>query len=291
MCGMPMLCLAGTFPVTGTEPDGDSLRFRPDDPDDWTLVPGQHQVRTNATGAAQLRMDAIDALETHYTPRVAGGHVLHQPRGLAHAAAEELLRELGFTDVERDGERITAATPEEVEGYIVTRFADKYGRPVSLAFAGEPDHPDGTDVFVDIPLLDRSVNRALLAAGLVYPTFYSKLYYDLRGALAEAAEGARLAGAGLWPEDVTTHGTKATLGDLTNRIVLLPKLFRRLADYLTLGSADDPLSGFPAYLATLPDRVLILAEGRLTGFDSIVSVEDDVLRLLQPPVGLVFIET
>ena len=34
---MPMLCLAGTFPVSGTEPDGDSVRFRPDDPDAASL--------------------------------------------------------------------------------------------------------------------------------------------------------------------------------------------------------------------------------------------------------------
>src|SRR5947208_16066290 len=82
---MPMLCLAGAFPVTGTEPDGDSLRFRPDDPADWTKVPGAHRVHTNATGAAQPSADALDALETHYSPT--GGHTLHQPLGLAHAAA------------------------------------------------------------------------------------------------------------------------------------------------------------------------------------------------------------
>ena len=63
---MPMLCLAGAFHVTGTEPDGDSLRFRPDDPAQWDAVPGP--VRRNASGAAQLRLDGIDALETHYTP-------------------------------------------------------------------------------------------------------------------------------------------------------------------------------------------------------------------------------
>ena len=29
---MPMLCLAGTFRIRGTEPDGDSIRFYADDP-------------------------------------------------------------------------------------------------------------------------------------------------------------------------------------------------------------------------------------------------------------------
>ena len=90
---MPMLCLAGAFHVTGTEPDGDSLRFRPTDPAQWDSVPGP--VKRNASGAAQLRLDAIDALETHYTPQ--GGHTLHQPLTLAHAAAAELLTWVGFT--------------------------------------------------------------------------------------------------------------------------------------------------------------------------------------------------
>src|ERR1700759_218700 len=101
MGGMPMLCLAGTFPITGTEPDGDSVRFRPADPAEWSKVPGTHQVHTNATGAAQLRADAIDALETHYTPT--GGHTLHQPLGLAHPGAAQVPRGAGVQNVPRAG--------------------------------------------------------------------------------------------------------------------------------------------------------------------------------------------
>ena len=40
--------------------------------------------------------DAIDALETHY-----GNPRTHQPLGLAHAAADELLTWLGFANVVR----------------------------------------------------------------------------------------------------------------------------------------------------------------------------------------------
>ena len=74
----------------------------------------------NASGAAQLRLDAIDALETHYgTPRT------HQPLDLAHAASAELLDWLGFNNVVRaQDETVTSSTPETVAGFILTRSAD-----------------------------------------------------------------------------------------------------------------------------------------------------------------------
>src|SRR3954447_26735021 len=131
---MPMLCLAGAFHVLGTQPDGDSVRFRPDDPAAWDDVPGAHAVRRNAAGAAQLRVDAIDALETHYTPP--GGHTLHQPLELAHAAAAELLSWLGFTGVQRDGETVSAVAADDRPGFILTRGADLYGRCVALVGRG-----------------------------------------------------------------------------------------------------------------------------------------------------------
>src|SRR4029079_11748951 len=121
--------------ILGTQPDGDSVRFYPADVDAFRKR--NIAAQQNAHGGVQLRLDAGDALETHYTPRVHGGKHQHQPLGLAHQAADELLRLLGFSDVQRaDSETITAANPQQTEGYLLTRFADKYGRPVSLAYAG-----------------------------------------------------------------------------------------------------------------------------------------------------------
>jgi len=92
--------------TTGAQPDGDSIRFTPDDPAQWDLITGT-RVKRNASGAAQLRLDAIDALETHYgTPRT------HQPLDLAHAAAAELLDWLGFSNVVRgQDETVHPAAP------------------------------------------------------------------------------------------------------------------------------------------------------------------------------------
>src|SRR3954463_10363267 len=103
---MPLLCLAGTFHVLGAQPDGDSIRFRPDDPADWAKVPGPNAVRRNAGGAAQLRLDPAERLEPHYPPP--GGSTQPQPLELAHAAAADLVDWLGFRDVQRDGETGTS---------------------------------------------------------------------------------------------------------------------------------------------------------------------------------------
>jgi hypothetical protein len=66
---MAMFLIAGSFRITGAQPDGDSIRFTPDDPAKWNLMTGANRVKRNASGAAQLRLDAIDALETQPYPQ------------------------------------------------------------------------------------------------------------------------------------------------------------------------------------------------------------------------------
>jgi hypothetical protein len=289
MCGMPMLCLAGTFPVTGTEPDGDSVRFRPDHPDDWTQVPGPHKVRTNASGAAQLRMDAIDALETHYTPT--GGHLLHQPLDLAHAAAAELLKWLGFRGVQRDGEKVTAVDEDDLPGFVLTRGADLYGRCVALVGRGDPPVTSGHTVNVDVKLLRKTANHRLLSAGLAYPTFYSKLYVDLRRELAKQAGAARDAGMGVFAADRTQKGVEVkSLTTLTDDAEILPKLFRRLTDYLHLNGDDPSLAGFMTFLSQQDDQLWVIPTGQKTGFDTVVAVSGQTVRLKRLPEELVFEE-
>jgi endonuclease YncB( thermonuclease family) len=286
---MPMLCLAGVFTVTGTEPDGDSVRFRPDDPGDWTQVPSPNKVRTNAAGAAQLRMDAIDALETHYTPQ--GGHVLHQPLELAHAAAAELLDWLGFTGVVRDGEKVTAVDNDERPGFILTRGADKYGRCVALIGRGDPPVPSGQAFHVGIDQLRETANHRLISTGLAYPTYYTNLYVELRGELTDQVATARQAGEGVYAGDRTQDGvTVESLATLTDEAVILPKLFRRLADYLQLNGDDPSLAGFDAFLTQQDDQLWVIATGQKTGLDNLVDVSGQTVKLKRRPEELVFEE-
>ncbi|MEU0009369.1 hypothetical protein ABZ079_35365 [Streptomyces sp. NPDC006314] len=93
---------------------------------------------------------------------------------------------------------------------------------------------------------------------------------------------------GLWTEDVTLSGATVTgMSSLTNDVVILPKLFRRLVDFLNLGNTD--LSGFPAFLAQAQDRFLILSTGQFTtGLHAVVEVINSNVRMTHPTEDLVW---
>ena len=283
---MAMFLIAGSFRVMGAQPDGDSIRFTPDNLANWDLITGPNRVRRNAAGAAQLRLDAIDALETHY-----GNPRTHQPLGLAHAAAGELLDWLGFSNVVRaENETVTSSSPDMVPGHIFTRAADLYGRCIALVGRGDPPQADGSSVFVDVDVLRTTANHHLIGQGLVYPTYYRALFSDLRNELTAAATQARDNGLGVWPSDQTTTGAEVTgLAALEDDIVIVPKLFRRLVDYLRLG--DDSLAGFPAFLDQAADEFFILSTGHsTTGLDAVVDVTGNNVTMTRPIEDLVFDE-
>ena len=51
---------------------------------------------------------------------------------------------------------------------------------------------------------------------------------------------------------------------------ILPKLFRRIVDYMDGGGG---IEGFDDYLAAKQEQVLMLPEGHFTHFDNIVNIE------------------
>jgi endonuclease YncB( thermonuclease family) len=283
---MAIFLIAGSFRITGAQPDGDSIRFTPNDPGKWDLITGDTRVKRNASGAAQLRLDAIDALETHYgSPRT------HQPLDLAHAAADELLTWLGFTNVVRgQNETVTSSTPETVPGYILSRSADLYGRCIALVGRGEPPQDDGSPFFVDVDTLRTTANHHLIQQGLAYPTYYRALFPDLRNEFTAVAGQARDGGLGAWARDATTAGFDvAGRASLEDDIVIVPKLFRRLVDYLHLG--DDSMAGFPAFLDQAADKFFVLSTGHsTTGLDAVVEVIGNDVKMTRPIEDLVFDE-
>ncbi|WP_093263765.1 nuclease [Saccharopolyspora shandongensis] len=290
---MTFTLIKGTFRIIGASPDGDSIRFYPTDPK--AFAKAGLSVRLNSRGGAQLRLEGIDALETHYRPQARGSEMWHQPAELANAASEALLRHLGFTAFERnDNGAVTASTPEEAPGHILTRFADKYGRAVAFAFPGRRPgrSTDGGDVHLDPKALQASANQALLTAGLVYPTFYSKLFPDLRQSMAEAAIAARNAKQGVWATDATLEGLRVRSREqLQEEAVLLPKLFRRLADYFELEeSGGASLGGFAEYLDTRDDRLFTVPDGHATELETLVEVRRQNIRLTVEPERIVFTE-
>lgn len=289
---MTLTLIKGSYRIIGASPDGDSVRFYPDDPAAFTKA--GLRVRLNSRGGVQLRLEGIDALETHYQAQNHGGR-WRQPAGPAQDASAGLVSHLGFRKVERDEDgTVTAATPEQVPGHIMTRFADKYGRAVAFAFPGlrSGRTPDGGQVRLEPRGLRTSANYTLLETGLAYPTFYSLLYVDLREAMASAARSARDAGKGLWEADVTNAGFRLrSRNQLRDELVIMPKLFRRLVDYLGLDETGGvSLAGFADYLDTRDDRLFTVPDGHATELATLVKVRRQTIELTVAPEQIVFSE-
>jgi endonuclease YncB( thermonuclease family) len=275
---MPFILIKGTFHVVGYAPDGDSVKFHASKSTLWSKLDGP-QVKLDTRGNAQLRFEGIDTLETHYKGR-------HQPTDPANAATDFTLAAIGITDVEWGPKRgrVTSAH-DNVPGYILTRAAEKYHRPVSFVFAGTTSKADGSAVRLDPALLRKSINHKLAAAGHAYPTYYEGLFADLRNTLTAAVVAARNGHKGLWPDDRTAGVTVSGLAAITDKHPILPKLFRRLADHLKTG---QPLATFKQKLAQNPEKVLIVSQSHFTHFDTVIAVKGKRVGLTVPPEDLVF---
>ena len=71
--------------------------------------------------------------------------------------------------------------------------------------------------------------------------------------------------------------------------MIVPKLFRRLVDYLHLG--DSSMAGFPAFLDQAADKFFILSTGHsTTGLDAVVEVDVNKVKMTRPIEDLVFDE-
>ncbi|MEV0614074.1 lamin tail domain-containing protein [Nonomuraea sp. NPDC050404] len=237
------------LPRQGPEPDGDTVKFLPDSPALVEALPRRsgRPPNINARGIS-VRLEAVDALETHFAET-------HQELEGANAARDELLRLLGFTNVrfwEDLPNKVESADQDSIRGHVLTNGIDANGRLIAFVYAGDNPGADGTSVFVDPPLVDRSVNAQLTAAGLVYPAFYATLPAELRTHLAEVSQAARRKAVGIWPRSTGDPNGAATVADLDGleRLVMWPKLFRRVVPYLAAGFVN--FDGFDGWLRADP---------------------------------------
>lgn len=278
---MSFTLIKGTFHVKGYSPDGDSIRFRDKDSANWKKLSGP-VVGLNALEHAQLRIEAVDALETHYE-----GH--HQPLKQAKAAGRFLLSTLGIHEVVWDGpQSIVVKAEDGTEGYILARTTESYRRPVAFVFAGVTEEKDGKEVLLDASMLKESLNYKLVARGLAYPTYYNGLFSDLRIAFTDAMSKAREEGKGVWPSDETTKGFSVSdLGTLTDEVSILPKLFRRIMDYMGAGGKID---GFKDHLMKNCDPLVRIREAHFTRLDAIVEVNGNTVKMTEPPENLIFVD-
>lgn len=259
------------LPGQGPEPDGDTVKFLPDQPALVDLLPRDsgHPAKINAHGVS-IRLEAIDALETHFVGT-------HQELLGANAAREALLAQLGFTGVTFFPDapnRVEHADQDSVTGHVISNGIDANGRVIGFVYPGEGTAADGANVELGEDEVNQSVNAALLGSGLVYPAFYSTLPEPLRNQLANVSRNARAAAdpAGIWPRSTADPDGAAEVADLAalQELVMWPKLFRRLVSYLTdqsrTGGAPLTLDGFDAWLRADPvqrdDALLLLDDQR-----------------------------
>lgn len=277
---MSFTLIKGTFHVKGYCPDGDSIRFKALDPNIWRKLYGP-PAGLNGSGHAQLRMEAIDALETHFCG-------FHQPLKLARKATNFLLSSLGIDDVVWNRAQSEILYAEDgTQGYILSRTTEKNRRPVSFVFAGRADWKDGNEVFLDSDLLRKSLNYRLMAKGLVYPTYYNGLFCELRAEFTKAMAEAKSDGKGLWQHDKTNVGFSADLDSLTEQSVILPKLFRRVVEHTSSG---EDAGGFKKFLASSCEPLVKTPQVHFTRLDAVVETDGDLVRLTEAPEDLIFLD-
>jgi endonuclease YncB( thermonuclease family) len=251
--------LHGKFVIkNGQQPDGDTIRFKPDN------VDFVEELRRGSRGdpitdrGLNIRLEAIDALEK-----------AQELKG-ATAARDELLRRLGITDVTFSGNPpfIIKSGEQEVSGYVLSNGFDNFGtRLVGFIFKGDGSAhgSDGSVISLSRSLVDESVNTALLSEGYVFPAFYDTLPEELREHLAVKSTDARKAEKGVWPRSKGFPGDPLILETPTlanlRKAVLWPKLYRRLERFIEEERPRD-LSGFNDWLQEDPqlrdDGILLI---------------------------------
>jgi endonuclease YncB( thermonuclease family) len=278
------------IPKQGPEPDGDTVRFEPDDVRSVLKLPW-HSGRGpdfNKRKNIAVRYEGIDTLETHFNGA-------NQQLQFANAARDENLRLLGFRDIVFFPDlpnKVQSVEKNPLPGYVIANGIEANGRLLGLVYAGRPDRSwgDGEKIFVNEALLNESVNAKLVEAGLSYVEPYDTMPLSLITQLRKLVAKARQAPeTGLWPhEDVNTI-KEADIPDLAKleTLVLWPKLFRRLTTYFSQGHMG--LAQFDEWIradSINRDDSLRLPDGEKGNMHDAYIVDGDSLRLQFDPEQL-----
>ena len=284
------------LPRNGPEPDGDTISFRPTNPDDIRSLPpmGGSSAKFNKRGITSIRFLDIDALETHFQGA-------HQNLEFANAARDHLLKTLGFSDIAfytEQPNKIASANADAMPGFILALGTDVHGRVLADVFADgiQPNclkgKNSGDRVMVETRDLDHSVNKSLLDAGLAYAELYTSTPIQIARHMANAAKAAREFQLGLWAHEAMNAHKWAALGGLASleTLVMFPKLFRRLVSFFSEGNTD--LGSFDAWIRKDPinrDDRLLLPTGELGNMHDLFMVEGSRMRMTCNPEDVVIL--
>lgn len=324
---MKYTLIKGTYHVVGQSPDADSIKFRAANPALWNEIDTEHRdifaSNFNAEGGVvTLRLEGIDALETHYSaPSLVKGEKAKgysQPRDLGRLAANAFLEFMGVTGVkwrtfgkstyiaeaQIDGKAVKGKLSDSIPGYIITGDIEKNGRPVSWVFRGAAPLPDGAAIPREklAEMAAASANAHLLRTGMVYPFFFMTLAATVRAALVEAVKQAQAAAPGqpnnIWTLDHSMRGINLiSVRVITDEKALYPYLFRKVIRHLQRvefnrqqsGIAGDetiPLAGF---FDDANPHIFVISEQDFLRLDDVVEARGTTIRMKKSPHDIVFL--
>jgi endonuclease YncB( thermonuclease family) len=297
---MPYTLIKGTFhihypanPKSGPEPDGDTLKFLPDNRQLIENLPRPNRPpRFTQTGITTIRFEGIDALETHFSVE---GDTFHQKMDLALAARNILLERTGFGEIQFfDDSPFKVKTVENhpIRGYLLSNGLDTYGRTIAFVYTGNHPDMDGSSIFVTPQMLDNSLNAIMLSRGQAYAAFYLTLPAELREHLRSIVSQARTHQIGLWAEATATATQSANIPGINElqELVIWPKLFRRLTAFYQ--DTHTNLAELDAWLRSDPrdrDDRLLLPNGELGNMHDLIVINGDSVRLAHLPEDIIIV--
>ena len=270
--------IAGTFHIKGFQPDGDSIRFQANKPEHWDFF----EWETPANKAAkkkQLRIESIDAMETHYD-----GY--HQPRPFAIAALESLLELLNINSVTYSLSVTQIVDADDGKaGFIASATTDRFGRPVSYVFPKKAKLTDGAVIDSATLPIEDSVNFLLAREGLVYPTFYTTTDRVFAEKIRAVVARARKTKRGIWSIDRTPDFMLWDIRTIQEDILLMPKLFRRLVGffdhYADFGKLEE-------YMAKQRDNLVLWDGTKKSSLADLMKISGRRLQMKTPVEDILF---
>jgi hypothetical protein len=324
--------IKGSFHVVGQSPDGDSIKFRAANAMLWDCIPTENRelflknFKENA-GVVQLRLEAIDALETHYTPpKPVGATASYKSRGYSQPehfgrlSTNAFLDFLGVTDAKWrsfgrntfisqatiNGSLVKTKLTDNIAGYIVSGDMELNGRPVAWIFLGETDFADGGTISKEelVKLVPKSANYELLRLGMVYPLFYSTLPAAVRFVMAEAVKeglsrAAKYPGEpNIWLIDYSLRGIElSTVNLLVESHSIYPYLFRKIIKHYSnvemsrqsAGELSSESIPMEGFFKEGNPTIFCVSEQDFLRLDEILEISGFTVRMKKAPHDLVFL--
>ena len=279
----------GEFVIIGKQPDGDSVRFKSDNPSLLAKLKNASRLKESSDGTVQLRFEGIDAPELHY-----GGTL--QPMG--RESRDRLLEWIGFRNLRYQNLSVSGSRPERVRGAILSTMVEKNGRPVAfvLGAAEATGLRDGSSITVDDTRLRLTLNALSLEKGMSYFTVYNSMPAAQIKTFQQLTEKARAAKLGVWAKDKTNEFTlenAESIGE-TGQLIL-PKLFRRATDYLSAVRKNKTRASFKKWFidsrnTASPQDGLLLERGSKKRLSDLIEETGTRVRFKADTLELVFNE-